>query len=292
MSELITLIAPSRDLTRAHFAAFLRAQRVPFQLLPLERLYENGSIQVGFDSAVFAWDDQSLFLPSDSPPIYSRLVLPPNASPRARLLKSLLVGFLQRASGRLVNPPLAGDDNFSKGAQVLRARRAGADFPASLLTNHSPTVEKLARQHPLIYKSPSSMRSIVAAFDHEAAARLPYLKDSPVLFQERIPGDDLRVHVIGQRCFGERILSPAVDYRYDPAPEHVAHQPYDLPATLAELCVGLTAESGLAFSGIDFKLDPAGRACLLEINPMPGYHDYDQRADHAISQALLDYLLS
>jgi len=50
--------------------------------------------------------------------------------------------------------------------------------------------------------------------DVEHLARLHLLRHSPAQFQAFIPGDNVRVHTVGDQLFATRIHSEAVDYRY------------------------------------------------------------------------------
>ena len=45
-------------------------------------------------------------------------------------------------------------------------------------------------------------------------ARLSLLRHGPAQFQSFIPGENVRVHTIGDQLFATRVRSEAVDYRY------------------------------------------------------------------------------
>ena len=66
----------------------------------------------------------------------------------------------------------------------------------------------------MIYKSISGVRSIVRRMNADHLGRLPFLRYGPAQFQEFLPGDNIRVHTVGDRWFATRIRSEAVDYRY------------------------------------------------------------------------------
>jgi len=142
----------------------------------------------------------------------------------------------------------------------------------------------------VIYKSNSGVRSIVRAVEDSDLDRLQALNVCPVFLQERVFGDDIRVHVIGNECHGVRIRSACVDYRYDRSGD-VVEERCDIPTDLARRCIGVTASLGLTFSGIDFLESRSnGELFCLEVNPMPGYHGYDLTLDHEISASLVAHL--
>ena len=111
----------------------------------------------------------------------------------------------------------------------------------------------------------------------------------PVHLQEFIRGDDVRVHVVGDRYQAELVKCPTVDYRLDH--ELSKHFPdHQLPDDLAQQIVKATQAFGLTFAGWDFKLTPEGEYFCLEANPMPGYDGYDRRCNYKITDLLIDYL--
>ena len=69
--------------------------------------------------------------------------------------------------------------------------------------------------------------------------------EEPVLFQQRIQGLNIRVHVMQDRLFVCQINSTQVDYRYDDS-----HTMSDivLPDDVAKACLNITSSLGLLFS--------------------------------------------
>ena len=111
-----------------------------------------------------------------------------------------------------------------------------------------------------------------------------------MFFQERLWGDDVRVHVVADQCHAVRIRSDEVDYRYDRS-GNVTEQRCDVPVEIKRKCIDATAALGLSFSGIDFvQMQSTGDYVCLEINPMPGYHGYDLTLDYGISASLGELL--
>ncbi|HXT22824.1 MAG TPA: glutathione synthase, partial [Thermoanaerobaculia bacterium] len=98
----------------------------------------------------------------------------------------------------VVNRVGGGMSNNSKPYQALLLQRAGLEVPPTLVTNDPAAVRAFQDEHgDVIYKSASGVRSIVRRLGAEQLARLDALRDGPVQFQAFIPGENVRVHVVG-----------------------------------------------------------------------------------------------
>ncbi len=127
--------------------------------------------------------------------------------------------------------------------------------------------------------------------DDTASRQLARIRCLPTQFQEFIPGDNIRVHVIGPDVYSVRIASDAVDYRYAGRDGiDVDMTPYQLPAEVEDRCLRLSATLALPFCGIDLKLRPDGVFFCFEVNPSPAYSYYQEQTGMPISDALVRYL--
>jgi glutathione synthase/RimK-type ligase-like ATP-grasp enzyme len=182
--------------------------------------------------------------------------------------------------------------NFSKPYQMQTIRAAGFAVPDTLVTNDPDAVRRFrARHRKVIYKSASSVRSIVRLLDDAALRKLDAIRTLPTQFQAFIGGDNVRVHVVGTRTFAARIVSDAVDYRYAGRDGlDVDMIPFDLPDDVAGRCIDLARRLGLPFCGIDFKVSPGGEYVCFEVNPSPAYSYYQEVTGAPISDALVRYL--
>jgi hypothetical protein len=124
----------------------------------------------------------------------------------------------------------------------------------------------------VIYKSISSERSIVAELQDEDLARLDRIRWCPVQFQAYVPGDDVRVHTIGDQAFATRVTTSATDYRYArrQTGEDAEFGPFELGDELSQRSIALGASLGIDMVGIDARLTPDGRSLLLRGQPKPG----------------------
>lgn len=135
-----------------------------------------------------------------------------------------------------------------------------------------------------IFKSMSGVRSIVKPVADSSFSKGRRISVSePVLFQRRIDGDNIRVHVIGEEVFSTRCRSNVLDYRYgDTKLDYV-----DIPHDIKKECITISVFLNLPFVGIDLILKNS-EYTFLEANPAPGYC-YFEDSSYPISSALARY---
>ena len=114
----------------------------------------------------------------------------------------------------------------------------------------------------------------------------------PMQYQALIPGEDLRIYVVGARVLAARIAvdDPSrVDFRTDPQHRSVA---IDLDPAEAQRCRDLARALDLVFTGIDLRRTPDGELVFLEANPSPMFLRFEQDTGHPVLDALVDALLA
>jgi hypothetical protein len=232
-------------------------------------------------------------LPSDGS-YYARVVdLSPVLDPvEATAWLRLVTGitaFLDAARGTVVNRPSGQAHNGSKPLHEWWLAREGFLVPPSRTTSDRERVyEFLDRHGAAIVKTITGVRGTAQLVDAPRfASFVP--SQGPVHLQRWVEGFDVRVHLVGEEAFAERIDGSVVDYRTRGAA--VTHRPIEVPDELVVRMRSAAATMGLAFTGWDFRVDPEGRWWCLEANPMPGYDWYDRRCDGAISEALCRVLV-
>jgi hypothetical protein len=220
-------------------------------------------------------------------------VLPdPFVVARAGFLFDLFSDWLEIAPGRIVNVPSAMASNVSKPFQSQLIQRAGFLVPSTLVTNVAADLHAFHRRHGrVIFKSISSVRSIVHEWLPGDAAALGRLSSLPTQFQAFIPGDNVRVHVVGEEVFATRITSDTVDYRYARDEGNSAQMSATtLPPDILRRCLSLAKSLRLPLAGIDLKETPEGAWYCFEVNPSPAYSYFQESSGQAISDALVEYL--
>ncbi|HMN96333.1 MAG TPA: hypothetical protein PKC43_08485 [Phycisphaerales bacterium] len=220
----------------------------------------------------------------------------PPGSPRRRRLRAwhdALMTWSEVTPARIVNRISAMGSNASKPFQAQSIMACGFLTPETLVSNDPLEVRRFHSEHGrVIFKSMSGVRSIVRELDAEDFGRLDAIRWCPVQFQAFVPGENVRVHVVGERVFATRILSEATDYRYaaQQVGESALLEAAALDAAIEARCVELAQRLDLPFAGIDLKFTPQGETYCFEVNPSPGYSYYEANTGQPISLAVAEHL--
>jgi glutathione synthase/RimK-type ligase-like ATP-grasp enzyme len=195
--------------------------------------------------------------------------------------------------GLVVNRLGAMGSNSSKPYQAQLIQRHGFRTPRTLVTTDPARARRFAEAHgKVIYKSVSGIRSVVRTVTDDDLDRLEQVRWCPTQFQAFVPGDDVRVHVVGDAVHATIIRSEAEDYRYARLEQVESElEPYELTAELADRCRSLSRGLGLAFSGIDLRIDGEAVTCF-EVNPSPAYSYYEANTSQPISDDLARLLIA
>jgi glutathione synthase/RimK-type ligase-like ATP-grasp enzyme len=201
-----------------------------------------------------------------------------------------LLARLEHPSVLVINRVSAQASNMSKPWQLTLLRRLGVPVPETLCTTDAAVASAfIARHADVVFKSISGVRSIVRRLTAEDMGRLGDVASCPTLFQEYVPGADVRVHVVGGETFATMIASDADDYRYDP---EACQVPFELPAAVGASCVRVTRALGLTVSGIDLRLRPDGGWVFLEVNPSPAFSCFEPARHRPIARAIAQLLVT
>lgn len=193
----------------------------------------------------------------------------------------------------VVNRIAEGMSNHSKPLQMLLIRATGLAVPETLVTSDPAAARRFIEQcaGDVVFKSLSGIRSMVQRVGPRQLGRLPLLRDAPAQFQRYVPGDNVRVHTVGDALFATLIHSDTVDYRYARRLGGTTEmEPTVIPDACAAACFAITRRLGLAMAGIDLKRTPAGEYYCFEVNPSPGFLYYEQHGGQPISDAVADLL--
>jgi len=203
-----------------------------------------------------------------------------------------LMTLFEDMSCPVVNRLGGGMSNNSKPYQSLLLARAGFRVPPTLVTSDPDAARAFYAEHgEVIYKSTSGVRSIVRRLGPVQLDRLELLRNGPAQFQAFIPGQNVRVHTVGDELFATRVTSEAVDYRYARRDGlAVEMEPAQLPFDVARACLRIARELELLHVGIDLKETPDGEWFCFEVNPCPGFLYYERNTGQPISAALAELL--
>ncbi|HMN30970.1 MAG TPA: hypothetical protein PKE45_22635 [Caldilineaceae bacterium] len=299
---MILAIGLAADDTFAYTLAALRTNRIAFHALDVAQLVLFGQIDLRPADplrSIIALGARRHILEQYTG-VLVRLVNIAEGAPNQALsarASGFYLGLSQLftvAPMRVVNPPLANRSNFSKGLHsALLATLTGWHVPRTLVTNSPEAAADFIASCPdgVVFKGASAVKTWATLYDPKLHhGQLAYLPDCPTLFQERIAGPDIRVHVVDDQLFAELIESTELDYR---SCRKNTYQAVALPPEIVSGCLRLRKTLMAPFLGIDFKIDHiSGQWYVLEANSMPCYQGYDRRAGGMISRALAEWLTS
>jgi hypothetical protein len=223
------------------------------------------------------------------------LALPEGAPDRGRCraLHDALTHWIELTPARVVNRMAAMGSNASKPYQAQLIVRHGFAVPETIVTNDPERVRDFRARHGrVIYKSASSMRSIVRLLEDADLERLDHIRWCPTQFQACVEGTDVRVHVVDREVFATEITTDATDYRYAVREGRRAElRAIELDTGVAARCIALARGLGLAFAGIDLRRTPDGAWVCFEANPSPGFSYYELSTHQPIADAVARYLV-
>lgn len=194
----------------------------------------------------------------------------------------------------IVNPPMYGHFAQLKTYQLAVAESVGFLIPRTLITNSPERVHEFHNQVREVVYKPSMGGGQCRPLDEEALSRLHDLHSYPVIFQEYVPGEAVRVTIVGTEVVSSvRIASDYLDYRVDPKYRQgeQVYSSVELEDSVVEKCRVLMSTCGLLFSGIDLIQRADGAHVFLEANSSPIYLDIERKTQVPITNKLANYLM-
>ena len=209
--------------------------------------------------------------------------------------ETFLLAFLDvssRAGGTLwVNPPHTVYAHQYKSAQLRTIAALGVEVPETLMTNSPQALKAFFDAHPegILTKSMSAsgIPQTIKAEDF-APEVLGRLVTSPSIFQAKVPGIDVRVHVVGDEIFPTEIIAEGEGHFK--LNRNLVIQACEIPDAIAEQSRLIANILDLKLTGIDYLRTDDGRYVYLEANPSPQFCAFDDVIDGQISAALVRLL--
>ena len=198
------------------------------------------------------------------------------------------------ASALLVDHPWRADEAGEKVLQLDLAARCGLRVPETLVTNDPAKAEEFlagrgraGAVHKAVTASKGDWRR-TRRVGRRGAAGIRDLHLAPVILQERIPGVDVRVTMVGDELFAAEIdarrSSSPDDYRgHEGECRFTACR---LPAEVARGVGRIRRALGLHFGAADFRHGPGGDWRFLELNPAGQWLFVERRTGQRISDAV------
>lgn len=212
----------------------------------------------------------------------------PETLQRVELLHRHLLSWLDVTDALVLNRVDAMVSNASKPYQGQLIAACGLKMPETLVTNDPIAARAFIDRHDgdVIYKSTSAVRSIVQRIGAKDLDRIDQLRNCPTQLQRRIPGRDVRVHVVGSEVFATRVTSTGADYRYaEREGETTSLEAIELDPEMAAVCIRVSEALGLPFCGIDLRVGEEGLFCF-EANPSPAFSYYEAHTGQPIADAV------
>ena len=295
----IYLIGLDSDRTFCHFAKVAASSDLDLKVINLRSVISTGNWQIELPVNDQSWldDGTNIYTLDPQASYYCRLINLASVQSDLTLahrwqgLIFALTSYLEQIPGVVINRPNCRSDNNSKPLHELALQYYGLKVAPSITSSDPVKLTEFARQYQkAIVKPISGIRADSRIVSIEELENF-HTSQGPIHLQQFISGDDVRVHVVGDRYQSELIQCPTVDYRLDfDLAQHFPH--HQIPPDLAQRLIQATKAFGLSFAGWDFKRTSDGEYWCLEANPMPGYDGYDRRCDRQISQLLVELLSS
>jgi hypothetical protein len=199
--------------------------------------------------------------------------------------------WLEICDKKVLNKASAMSSNSSKPYQ-LSLIQLFFKVPDTLITNSVEEVHHFREKHSdIIYKSASSVRSIVKTINQNEELQMSKIRYCPTLFQEKLEGINYRVHVVDKQVFPIEIRSESIDYRYG---HHEGNETEMRAVTLSkdihDKCIALARALQLPLAGIDLFETVKGEWYCFEVNPSPGFSYFERQTGQPIAMAIANYL--
>lgn len=192
---------------------------------------------------------------------------------------------------RMVNRSYAGQTN--KPFMLSVAARCGLRIPRTRITNDLAMLEAIPDAAEMIAKPvPGGGYTQMVGELLASTSRRGGLSAAPAIVQQRLVSPEVRIYRVGGRFLPFAVISDRLDYRVDRG-TRVEPLPVETIAPGLLGALGRLNDSlQMQYSAADFKTDAeTGELVFLEINSGPMFASFDRASGHAVSDAILDYLV-
>lgn len=181
-------------------------------------------------------------------------------------------------------------DHNSKGQLYEKLRSAGFTAPRSLSTNDPETARRFLDEVGEAVMKPAIGVGSTRLVSGDDKRRLDELLLCPTLFQQRILGPTIRIHVVG----GHMLLALEIESggAIDSRTGAKSFEPIELPPSEAKAVAEATSFLGLHYAAWDGILDADGKLSLLDCNPGPFVMWLPEHNRRQVFGALARYLIA
>jgi len=289
LPEEAPIAAVGRELERrGHRWMMLDQRRVMETKLQADTNWSGGTLRVADCEIELRAVGSAYVRPHDTRRLLTPSVAEGSAPWQSAMeLDQSLLTWLELTPARVVNRPAAMQPNSSKPFQLAVIRAFGFLVPRTLLTTDIGELQDFWEGcGEVVYKSASGMRSRVSRLRPEHRSRLDNVVSCPTLFQEHIPGRDVRVHVIGSDVYASEIVSGCDDYRYPGEEGPPEIRALTLPHDVEDRCRAMSRGMALEIAGIDLRRRDDGSWYCFEVNPSPAFTYYEAHTGQPMAAAI------
>lgn len=207
-------------------------------------------------------------------------------------------GMLDSLTCPWVNPREADAAAHHKPYQWTIARELGLKLPQTLITTRAETARTFInslRPKRVVFKA--FLASInewreTRVIEDEDLKRLDLVRYAPVIFQEYVPGVDLRITVIGEKIFAAEIDVRNTSYEFDMrmVVGEGSVRAVKLPREIETKLLALQRRLNLVYGAIDMRRNDRGEYVFLEVNPAGQWLFVERRTGLAIAEAMAGHL--
>lgn len=181
-----------------------------------------------------------------------------------------LAGTVHVQGGRLLNPYLPCLLAHNKIVATRCLEAAKIPIPRSWVTGDLYLLRAVSEERPVVLKPYMGGRGVGVALvrNPQELSAVPAPQE-PVLIQEYVPGDELKVYVIGEEVFGVRKVQTSAGPVRVPSP---------VSAEVRAIALGCGALFGLNLYGLDVIEGPNGPV-VIDLNYFPSYKGVPHAAE-------------
>lgn len=190
-----------------------------------------------------------------------------------------LAGVLHSQGARILNPYLSCLAAHDKIVAERRLQAAGIPTPHSWVTGDLGLLQPLSEERALIVKPYIGGRNVGVVLVRNSAelAAIP-APDQPVIVQEYIPGDEIKIGVIGNMVGAVRKIETE---------EGTVRIPCEVSDEVRQIALRCGRIFGMALYGLDVILGPSGPV-VIDLNYFPSYKGIPNAATLLASYILND----
>lgn len=213
-----------------------------------------------------------------------------------------IVSAFETCGKTVINHPFKNFSASIKPSQLLLARKLGLIIPATLVTNHPASAQKMIHKTPSVSKGVSMSWALkdnknyaiyVNEISEEQLNNIENIKSCPATIQEKIRKKcDVRITVVGNEVFYFKVKGELekTDWREEIRTDSLTYEHFDIDEEFKSILLRFNGELGLKFSAFDFVLGEDNVLYFLECNPNGQWLWLDYEIDGAISDSFVEIL--